>query len=107
MSEENVKIVKEYIKLWSRGDIEAAMAFQHPDLVVHEPPSLPYGGTHRGIKNALAMLQMIGELWEVTGELKIETYDGGGDVVFNCIQFPARSKKPGRKYLLMWWKKIR
>ena len=100
MSKENVEIVKCYVEMWSRGDVEGALAFTHPDVLIHEPPSLPYGGTHRGVGAVRMMLQNIAEQWEVAGQVKIETLDGGENTVFNCIQFPARSRKTGKEILI-------
>lgn len=32
------------------GDIASFWEAMHPDVVLHEPPHLPYGGTYRGIE---------------------------------------------------------
>jgi len=38
------------------NDLDAISTILHPDVVVHEAPSLPYGGTHTGRVNVLALL---------------------------------------------------
>ena len=81
MSKENADIVKSGEEMWSRGDMEGALALNHPDVVIYEPPSLPYGGVHHGIDGVRKLVQKIGEYWEI-GKVKIETFDGGGDTGF-------------------------
>jgi uncharacterized protein len=38
------------------NDLDAISAILHPDVVVYEAPSLPYGGTHAGRADTLALL---------------------------------------------------
>jgi ketosteroid isomerase-like protein len=39
-----------------RGDVAAVSTVLHPDVVIQEPASLPYGGDHKGREAALALL---------------------------------------------------
>ena len=58
------------------GDREAAARFAHPDFVVQQAASLPYGGTHRGLDAFYAMLGQMQQAWR---DLKITPLGVLGD----------------------------
>jgi uncharacterized protein len=98
MSAENVAVVLRCQQAWARGDLEAVRALLHPDLVIHEPPSLPIGGDHRGPEGNMALMARLAELWEFTSPLNVECFDGGDDRVFSRMRISVRSKKTGEEY---------
>jgi ketosteroid isomerase-like protein len=55
MSQENVKVVLEVFSAIERRDAQRPdqrlFGLFHPDVEFHWPPSLPYGGTSRGVKH--------------------------------------------------------
>jgi ketosteroid isomerase-like protein len=57
-------------------DAEQIRAICHPDLVVEDPPGLPYGGVYRGFDG---MLEVAGKLFAAIADCKIETESIIGD----------------------------
>jgi ketosteroid isomerase-like protein len=56
---ENVKVMRDIFSAIERRDARRFLEFVHPDCAMHWPPSLPYGGTARG-------LQLDGPTWNDT-----------------------------------------
>jgi len=48
--EKNVGVMLKIFSAIERRDAQMALEFFHPDVEFHWPPSLPYGGTSRGLK---------------------------------------------------------
>ena len=47
-SPSGAEIVRRFYELLGQGDADAAQALLHEDLVIDEPPELPFGGIFRG-----------------------------------------------------------
>lgn len=45
----NLEVLRRVYHAIERRDAATIFAAHHPDVVVHEPPGLPYGGTWRGL----------------------------------------------------------
>jgi uncharacterized protein len=97
MSAEAVATVRRMEDLSQAGDLEGAIALMHPDVVIHEPESMPYGGTHHGRQGAVAMGGMLAEMFEPTGDMQAEYYDAGDDLVIVHLRQPGRSVKTGQQ----------
>jgi ketosteroid isomerase-like protein len=48
-SKENVKVMRDIFSAIERRDERRFLELVHPDCEMHWPPSLPYGGTARGL----------------------------------------------------------
>jgi ketosteroid isomerase-like protein len=72
------------------GEYDTVLACLHPDLVVHEPHFLPYGGTYRGIDAFAAMIPKVVELMDLT-RMRVERYIAEHDRVIGIIRMPDRS----------------
>jgi uncharacterized protein len=48
-AEENVEVMRQIFSAIERRDAERALELFDPDVEFHWPPSLPYGGTFRGL----------------------------------------------------------
>src|SRR5262249_10357465 len=48
--EKNVEVMLKIFSAIERRDSQGALEFFHHDIEFHWPPSLPYGGTSRGLK---------------------------------------------------------
>jgi ketosteroid isomerase-like protein len=48
--EKNVEVMLEIFSAIERRDAQRVLGLVHPDVEFHWPPSLPYGGTLRGLK---------------------------------------------------------
>jgi ketosteroid isomerase-like protein len=62
---QNVAIVKQFYDAFGRGDMPAAFALLHPEVELHEQPSLPWGRVYKGIAG---MQEFLGELGKWLGE---------------------------------------
>jgi uncharacterized protein len=78
-----------------KGDLEAVVKLLHPEFVVVEPESLPYGGTYRGRDAFLGEL-----LPKMTKDFQLVLEDvrvlDGGDVVAGQLTAVFTSRKSGR-----------
>ncbi|WP_225768144.1 nuclear transport factor 2 family protein [Inquilinus sp. Marseille-Q2685] len=60
-----------------------AVAF-HPDVVVHEPQSLPYAGDWRGFAGIGALFRRMREVWSDVGVERMEAIRSGDTVFMTC-----------------------
>jgi ketosteroid isomerase-like protein len=56
MSQEHVEAVKRLFAAVRQGDQAGVLEAYHPEVVIHESPSLPYGGDYHGHAEALRHL---------------------------------------------------
>jgi uncharacterized protein len=49
MSQKNVETIRGLFRGVEERDLEAYLAVGHPEVVIREPDSLPYGGEFRGL----------------------------------------------------------
>jgi uncharacterized protein len=97
VSAEAVATVRRMEELAQQGDLEGAMALMHPEVVIHEPESMPYGGTYHGREGAAAIGRKLAEMFEPTGDMQVEYFDGGDDLVIVHVHQPGRSVKTGQQ----------
>lgn len=50
MSQENVETIRSLFRGVEERDLETYLAVGHPEVVIREPGSLPYGGEYRGLE---------------------------------------------------------
>jgi uncharacterized protein len=50
MPQENVETIRSLFRGVEERDLEAYIAAGHPEVVIREPGSLPYGGDYRGLE---------------------------------------------------------
>ena len=85
-TERNRSIVQEmYAAITERGDIGGFMAHVSDDVVVHEPPYLPYGGDHVGREALLALFRQVAVTFEVA-TIKLEYLVADGDKVMAVVR---------------------
>jgi len=69
-----------------------------PRFEIVEPASLPYGGTHRGVAGYVALMQRIGELFELEFEPEsLDAIDDATVVLRMHVTFTARSTGRGSR----------
>lgn len=64
MSSANVELIKRAYGEFAKGNIEGGLSLLHPDISVHEPDSLPYGGTYKGIEGYKQIVARLVQEWE-------------------------------------------
>ena len=90
MSEENVELVREVWKAYSRGDYERVAGFHDPDIAV---VTLEDGAVH-GNDAVLANYKRWDEAWE-GAVTTLEEVTGQGDRVLVAVRFHARGRASG------------
>jgi hypothetical protein len=80
-------VVREFYDHSLRGDLEGVAKIVHPDIVVHEAASLPYGGTHTGRD---AVLQLLAQLYSMIDLDSIVV----GDILFGSERAAAFLEVP-------------
>ena len=64
----------------------------HPDVVVHEPRSLPYAGDWRGLDGIAALLRRMSELWSDIAVADMDAARSGDTVFMACrLRLVARA----------------
>lgn len=61
MAEEHAAVVHRFQEAFASGGVDAALALVHPDVVVDEPPELPFGGRFMGHDGFRLLVALIGE----------------------------------------------
>ena len=95
MSSENVKVVSNiYDGFILHQSLDNLFASLHPDVVVHEAGSLPFGGTFKGVAG---VQDLFGQMFATWDDLKIvvEKLLDGGDQVVSVLRLTARAKATG------------
>jgi ketosteroid isomerase-like protein len=90
MSQENVEIVRRSIEAYARGDLDAALADSHPDVVWNPFEEPPMQGS-AAIRTYLARWE---ETWD-DYEFRAEDYVDAGDRVLVTMHFRGRGKASG------------
>jgi ketosteroid isomerase-like protein len=83
----------DFMQSGSRDFRSLAEAF-HPEVVVHEPASLPYAGDWEGLAGVGALLRRMGEVWS---EFRVEDMEAmrKGDTVFASGTLHMKSRATG------------
>lgn len=78
MTADDVAVVRELLQ--SAGDPERMVELTHPDCVIIEPESLPYGGRYEA---GNALLELFGDVFDVFDEFDfdVESVSDAGDRV--------------------------
>ncbi|HEY9345697.1 MAG TPA: nuclear transport factor 2 family protein [Inquilinus sp.] len=65
-------------------DLGALGGAFHPDVVVHEPSSLPYAGDWKGLAGVGALFRRMREVWSDIGVERMEAVRTGDTVFMTC-----------------------
>jgi hypothetical protein len=71
------------------GDLMALLGLLDPEVLIEQPPFLPYGGQYRGHEGFAAMATAVGGYFDFTG-LKIVSLTAEGARAFGVVQAPFR-----------------
>ena len=73
-------------------DVQTLADAFHPDVVVHEPASLPYAGDWRGLEGLGALFHRMNEVWSAMSVDDLEALGSGDTVLMTCrLTLTARS----------------
>ena len=80
MSAADAAVVTKFLESVAKFDVESALGCLHPEAVVEEADSLPYGGTHIGAPGFMTIFTKLTEAAAPTFE-SFEVFDGGDRVI--------------------------
>jgi ketosteroid isomerase-like protein len=89
-ADQNKQIVRGAYEGMAAGDAQAFLGVLDPAIEIHEPPFLPYGGTHRGVDGVIGFLQQAAPLMR-PGGLVIEDLVADGDTVVATLSLGLRN----------------
>lgn len=84
LTDTNREIVKRFYENLAAGNFEAVLASLHPDIEVHEPACLPYGGVWRGIDGVRELFSLAPQHLDVR-VFNVEAIVADGDRVVGMI----------------------
>lgn len=93
MSSPDLDVVRRYVDGIGRGDLKAILACLHPDFVLNEPATLPYGGDHTGRDGFVGLAYGVAEHY-ATELLDSSVHDAGEFAVVR-MRFRFTSKRTG------------
>jgi carboxymethylenebutenolidase len=77
------RVVLDVYDAFRSGDVDKALAAFAPDVVLHEPGSLPYGGTHTGVQEVMGVFGQVAQIVDpATIEIKHLIGEGSDVVAF-------------------------
>jgi len=95
MSSENVKVVSDiYDGFIIHKSLDALFASVHPEVVMTEAASLPFGGTYHGIAGVQDLFGRMFATWDDLEIAKEKLFDSGDQVVA-ILRLTARAKATG------------
>jgi ketosteroid isomerase-like protein len=74
-----------YDSVIERNDMDEFASYLSDDLVVHEPPCLPYGGTYRGKEALFNLIPTIAQIIDLS-TLEVDHLTADGDRVIAIIR---------------------
>lgn len=89
-TEDSRAIVEKMYASGIAGDIEGMLTLLAEDLVVHEPPFLPYGGDHYGHDGFLALISTIDSHLDMS-QVKVDRLIADGPWVVAMMRIPDRT----------------
>ncbi len=92
MSQADVDVVQNFLNAFTGGDVETVFGkLTHPDIVIKEADSLPYGGDNKGIAGFQGLLGKMMESMELTVD-SYEVNDAGSRVMVTLVMtFTSRT----------------
>jgi ketosteroid isomerase-like protein len=96
----NVALIQRFQDSFVAGDMDDVLSLLADDVVVHEAPSLPYPGDHRGKDGFLKLAATFLEVWEFSSPLDLEILPAGEDRVLALVRFDVRAKPTGTSLTL-------
>jgi ketosteroid isomerase-like protein len=92
----NRDIVAEIYEAANGGDLPRLESRFHPDIVLHQAASLPYGGEYVGRQATMGCLvKMFTEYLEVGG-LTVRNIAVDGDLVISAVDLTATARRTGK-----------
>ena len=89
-ADQNKQIVRGAYEGMAAGDAKAFLGVLDPAIELHEPPFLPYGGTHRGIEGVIGFFKQAAAV-VAPGKLVVQDLVADGDTVVATLTLGLRN----------------
>lgn len=96
LSEANLELMHSFAKETVARNHDGLRKILHPDIVVHEAPSLPYGGDHHGVDAYLRLFEKVAEVWQFTTGFEYTYYNSDADAVILQVNVNAIARTTGK-----------
>jgi ketosteroid isomerase-like protein len=90
--QEHERVVERYLTAFKESDLDAIVEITHPECVVSEPESLPYGGEYTGKQ---AFKEVFGNVLSTWDEVVFDMNDVVGDGAVFTILGDVRLESDG------------
>jgi ketosteroid isomerase-like protein len=96
MSAANVALIQRFQDSFVAGEMDDVLSLLTDDIVVHEAPSLPYPGDHRGKDGFLNLANAFLEVWDFRSALDLDIMPAGDDRALALVGFDVMAKPTGQ-----------
>jgi hypothetical protein len=96
---ENLDLLHTFAKEVAAKNHDGLRAILHADVVIHEAPTLPYGGDHHGPEAFIRLFETVQGTWEFTEAFQYTYYVSDPDTVTLQVDvdaIAAATRKPLR-----------
>lgn len=87
LTEQNRSAIENFYAAGSSGDIATMLSYLADDVIIHEPPFLPYGGKYHGKDGLVAVYQTIGQFVDIS-RVQLHYVVVDNDRAFAVIEVP-------------------
>ena len=94
MSTQQELFVQHVLDVFAKGDMGIVTTSFHPNLMVHEAASLPFGGQHKGLDAFADMLKSLGATYDIA--VIDRDLRSAGDAVILHMDLTVTSRATGR-----------
>ena len=95
MSEENVETVRRGYEAFNRGDIDAWLEYFHPDVEVHDLPTIPDAPVRHGHDDLRKWVEMMQDVWSEESYYEPERFTTAGDLVIVAVRAHGSGRGSG------------
>lgn len=86
-TEQSRALLKKLYTAVAEGDAVGALECLADDVVIHEPPFLPYGGVYRGKEEFAGLFLKLASLYDLS-RVRTDYLVADGDRVFGVLRMP-------------------
>ena len=86
---ETRRVVETLYKCGNTGDMADVLALVDENVVLHEPPFLPYGGTYKGIDGFIKAFSAVVDGYIELPKLRVQRLIVESECAFDVLQVPA------------------
>jgi uncharacterized protein len=93
MSEANMELMRTFAREVVAYNNDGLRKILDENIIIHEAPTLPYGGIHRGPDAFIKLFETVNEIWEFEGEFQYTHFPAGPDAVLLLVEVDAIARE--------------